>query len=113
MTTPITSFRDFWPFYLGQHSRRRTRQLHVMGTTLAVLCLAVGIQLDSAAWLLAAPVVGYGLAWFSHAFVEGNRPATLQFPLYSFQADLLMCLLSYTGRLDAELRRHGIHEPRP
>ena len=32
------------------------------------------------AFLLAAPVVGYGFAWYSHFKFEKNKPATFQAP---------------------------------
>ena len=36
MTTPTTgfaSFREFYPFYLGEHSNRTSRRLHVTAET--------------------------------------------------------------------------------
>ncbi|QDO86779.1 DUF962 domain-containing protein [Shewanella psychropiezotolerans] len=40
--------------------------------------------------LILLPVVGYGFAWVGHFMFEKNRPATFQYPLYSFLADWVM-----------------------
>lgn len=58
-----------------------------------------------------APVLGYGMAWYSHFFVEGNRPATFGHPVWSFLCDYRMFALILTGRIDAELARLRIHPP--
>jgi hypothetical protein len=34
------SFAEFYPFYLGEHSRRSCRRLHFIGSSLALGCLA-------------------------------------------------------------------------
>ncbi len=84
------TFEEFWPFYVKEHQKKSTRILHFIGTTGAMACLAGGL-LTKRRWLLAvAPVVGYGPAWISHFFVEGNMPATFKHPLWSLRADLVM-----------------------
>lgn len=105
MSEPIRNFAEFWPYYLGEHSRPGTRVLHLMGTTLAI-CLAVA-AVFTGHWLLlfAALVCGYAFAWVGHFFVEHNRPATFRYPLWSFAADFKMWWVALTGRLSSELRR--------
>ena len=87
------SYREFWPFYVRQHMRPATRWLHFVGTA-GVLALAAAAALDGNAWLLAAmPPCGYGFAWFAHAFVERNRPATFTHPVWSLIGDFHMFAL--------------------
>jgi hypothetical protein len=102
------SFREFWPFYLREHSKPRTRALHYAGTSLVVL-IALGAIVTGTWWLLAMmPVAGYGFAWASHAAVERNRPATFTYPGWSLKADFLMWWLWLSGRLGPELEAAGV-----
>ena len=104
----FSSFAEFWPFYLREQSRPRTRALHYAGTSLVLLIAAAALATASW-WLLAAvPIAGYGLAWGSHAAVERNRPATFTHPLWSLRADFRMWRLWLTGRIDRELRAAGV-----
>ncbi len=79
--------------------------MHVGGTSLAVLVILVAVLSGHLLWLIAAPVIGYGCAWGSHAFIERNRPATFTYPLWSLFGDLRMLGLWLTGGLAAEVAR--------
>ncbi len=105
MSDRIQSFAQFWPYYLGEHSRPGTRALHLVGTTLALLLLLSAVT-TARWWLLpGALVCGYAFAWVGHFFVEHNRPATFRYPLWSFAADFKMWFAAVTGRLPGELQR--------
>jgi hypothetical protein len=102
------SFAEFWPFYLREHARPRTRALHYAGTSL-VIAIAIGaMAMGRGLWLLAIPLAGYGFAWVAHFAVEKNRPATFTYPLWSLAADFKMWWLWLTGRLGPELERAGL-----
>jgi hypothetical protein len=102
------SFAEFWPFYLQEHARPKTRGLHYIGTSLVVL-IALAALVSGNYWLLIAmPVAGYFFAWISHWRVEHNRPATFTYPLWSLAADFKMWWLWLTGRLGPELRKAGV-----
>ena len=108
MTEKFGSFREFWPFYLREHSRPMTRALHYIGTTLVVL-IALAALFAGEWWiLLAMPLAGYFFAWIAHFRVERNRPATFTYPLWSLAADFRMWWLWLTGRLKPELDRAGV-----
>lgn len=84
------NFRDFWPFYLSQHQNPTNRFLHFIGTTMAIVVLALSILSHNKRLLFLIPVVSYGPAWIGHFFFEKNRPATFKAPLFSLLGDLKM-----------------------
>lgn len=93
------SFADFYPFYLGEHAKRTTRRLHFLGSALALACLLELSFSGNLAWLVAALMLGYGVAWISHLLFEKNRPATFRHPLYSLMGDWLMFWQILTGKI--------------
>ena len=109
----LTTFAQFWPFYVSEHSRPATRALHFAGTTLVAAALVTAVARGSAWWLLAAPVLGYGPAWVAHFFIEKNRPATFTYPLWSLRGDLRMWWLIVRGRMGPEVEQaRRLYPPR-
>lgn len=104
----LIRFAEFWPYYLREHSRPRTRALHYLGTTLVILCLAAGIATGRGLPFWLAPVAGYVFAWIGHLAIERNRPATFCHPLWSLAADFAMYGCWLSGRLGPELARAGV-----
>jgi hypothetical protein len=94
-----TTFREFYPFYLSEHTNRTCRRLHFVGSSLALGCLAALIVTGNLWWLPAGLVAGYGFAWIGHFFFEKNRPASFKQPLYSFIGDWVMYKDIWTGRI--------------
>jgi hypothetical protein len=99
------SFSEFWPHYVAEHSDPRTRMLHLVGTFIALGCVAYFIGIGKW-WLFPLALIpGYGMAWIGHFFIEKNKPATFQYPLWSFIGDYKMIGLMLTGKMDAEIAR--------
>lgn len=108
MSNRIQSFADFWPYYLREHARPKTRALHYVGTTLVVGIALFALLSGRTGLFIAVPFAGYGFAWIAHFVVEKNRPATFTHPLWSLAADFKMWALWLTGRLGPELDRAGV-----
>jgi hypothetical protein len=99
MSAAFASFREFYPFYLGQHANRICRRLHFIGSALLLIVLIAACATAHWAWLWALPVIGYGFAWVGHFFFEKNRPATFTHPFYSFAGDWVMFVQMLRGRI--------------
>src|ERR1700683_4997749 len=101
------TYPEFWARYLAAHSDRRSRAVHVAGTGGALVLLGLAAVTRDWRWLVAAPLVGYGFAWFGHFVFEGNKPETFGHPFWSLYSDLRMLALFLAGRVAAELKRIG------
>jgi len=81
------TFRDFYSFYLREHTNRTSRRLHFAGTSLALALLILTVS--TRIWWIAAValVEGYAFAWAGHFFFEHNKPATFKHPWFSLMGD--------------------------
>ena len=84
------SFKAFYPYYLSEHSNPICRGLHYIGSSIALVILGYALVSGNYLWILVGLVQGYAFAWTGHFFFEHNRPATFQYPLWSFMGDWVM-----------------------
>lgn len=95
----FTTFADFYPFYLSEHTNRVSRRLHFTGTSIA-LVLLIAAAVTQTGWLVALALVqGYAFAWVGHFFFEHNKPATFKYPLFSFMGDWRLWWEIITGKI--------------
>ncbi len=99
-----SNFNNFWPEYVCAHSQPGTRAIHFVGTLAGWVLLAAAILLQRW-WIAGALFLPYALASVSHFFVEHNRPASFQHPLWSWWADQRMVALMLAGKMKQEVRR--------
>lgn len=95
----FNSFKEFYPYYLSEHSDRTCRTLHYIGSVLVLMCLFYAVSTSQYVYLWALPVIGYGFAWIGHFFFEHNKPATFKYPFYSFLGDWVMLKDACLGRI--------------
>lgn len=93
------SFKDFYPFYLSQHSDMVCRRLHVAGSLTVLAALAWVLLSQQWLWLCVVPFIGYGFAWVGHFGFEKNKPASFKRPLYSFMGDWCMYRDIWVGKI--------------
>lgn len=99
------SFAEFWPVYVRAHSSWGTRVLHCVGTMLGWGILVAAVVMRTWWWIALALVAPYALAWIGHFFVEHNRPASFEHPLWSWWADQKMVAMMLMGKMGEEVKR--------
>lgn len=100
MAQRITSYSEFYQYYLTEHQNKTSRILHFTGTFLVFVLLVLAIlQGWGWRWIL-VPVVGYGFAWIGHAFFEKNKPATFKYPFWSLISDFKLFFEILFGKKD-------------
>lgn len=99
------TFKEFWPFYLLEHSNPTNRLLHFLGSLIALIFLGAAIYYQNLFYVLGSVVSGYAFAWVGHFLIEHNRPATFTYPLKSFFADWLMFFYILTGQISKQLKK--------
>ena len=73
------TFKDFYPYYLSEHSNKYTKLMHFMVTYKTVKRILKS-------------------SWLGHFFIEKNKPATFKYPFYSFIGDHKMYLEILQGK---------------
>lgn len=99
MSQTFNSFKEFYPFYLGEHANLTCRRLHFVGSSLILLDILYVVVTGNLLALLLIPLLGYGFAWVGHFFYEHNKPATFKYPFYSLMGDWVMYKDILTGKL--------------
>lgn len=93
------TFKEFYPFYLSEHSNKTCRLLHFIGTTLVLVLLIIGLVSGNYQIFWFLPLAGYGFAWIGHFVFEKNKPASFKQPFYSFAGDWVMYTQILMGKV--------------
>jgi hypothetical protein len=95
----FNSFKEFYPYYLNEHSNQTCRQLHFVGSTLVLVLMVLGFWTSKTGYFFMMPIAGYAFAWVGHFFFEQNKPATFKYPLYSLIGDWKMFFQMLNGKV--------------
>ena len=105
MSQKFNSFQNFGNL-LTAHRKPATRFCHYVATV-----IGVGFALGGF-WDLVANATrhsfGYSMAVASHPLIEGNKALVGSHAVWAAISDLKMFGLAASGRLEAELVKHGI-----
>lgn len=94
-----STFKDFYPYYLSEHSNKWNKVMHFIGTSLFFVTLTICIYFANPWLIFSVIVTPYLFAWIGHFFIEKNKPATFQYPLWSLAGDFKMYFELMTGKL--------------
>jgi len=98
MPQEFANYEEFFKFYLEQHSQEGNRLLHACGTILGLVVLIGAMATRHYVWALLWIPIAYGFAWTGHFLIEGNKPATLGHPWWSFISDFRILGLMVSGK---------------
>eukprot|EP00088_Acartia_fossae_P031665 TRINITY_DN3249_c0_g2_i1.p1 TRINITY_DN3249_c0_g2~~TRINITY_DN3249_c0_g2_i1.p1 ORF type:complete len:152 (-),score=8.00 TRINITY_DN3249_c0_g2_i1:31-486(-) len=89
---PFQSFASFYPYYVCEHLKPGTKLFHFVGTGNLILLMTYTVISGQslAASIVFGTIQAYGFAWFSHFMIEQNKPATFNYPFFSFLGDFKM-----------------------
>lgn len=103
--TPKMTFAEFFEFYKGQHKDPRCRWMHFHGIHAGILAAVIGVSVTGSWWAVIPGILtGYAFSIPSHAWYEGNKPASFGRPWwryvpYSFMSDWRMWFEIWQGKL--------------
>ena len=86
MPRTVTDFQAIW---CAVRTLQHCRRLHFVGSSLGLLSCSKKRYVAA----------GYACAWVGHLFFEHNKPATFQYPVYSFMGDWVMYKDMITGKI--------------
>ena len=98
MAREYQSFKEFYLYYLTEHEKSGTRFFHFAGTSLFLGWIALSTVYAEPIYILYGVINAYGFAWISHFFIEKNKPATFQYPLWSLMSDFKLYYELITGK---------------
>ena len=104
----ISTYAEFWPYYLREHAQPATRAFHYFGTALGIAIAVWAVATGRWAFIPLMFLAGYFFAWVSHGLIERNKPATFTYPLWSLASDFKMLFHFVTGTMGRELQKSGV-----
>ena len=98
------SFNEYYQYYLTLHQKKATKIFHIIGNFVTVIYIMIIVNLSFfnnyfAIGLLLSPFIVYPFAWYSHFFIEKNKPAAWSKPVWAKLCDWRMIYEVFTGKI--------------
>lgn len=99
------TFKDYYQFYLQNHSKRWTKICHMIGqfATLYYLWAIIYVMINVSFWFFPAlfltPIIVYPFAWGSHFYIEKNKPLAFSRPIWAKACDWVMLFHILIGKV--------------
>jgi hypothetical protein len=95
----FASFREFYPYYMAEHSNRTCRRLHFIGSSISLVAGTISVLTLNPLFMIGGVLTAYGFAWYAHFAFEKNKPAAWKYFRYSFIGDWVMFSQILTGKI--------------
>jgi len=99
MSKKYKNLESFYAYYLTEHENLWNKRLHFIGTSISMTLFIYSLLSFKLYLIPLCFICAYGFAWTGHFFIEKNKPATFQYPLYSFLSDFIMFYQILTGKI--------------
>ena len=99
------NFDEYYKYYLTLHQKRSTKIFHIIGniTTLVYIIASIYLSFCNVIFLpmlIISPFIVYPFAWYSHLFIEKNKPAAWSNPIWAKMCDWRMIYEVFTGKIN-------------
>ena len=99
------NFDEYYKYYLTLHQKRSTKIFHIIGNITTLFYIAASIYLSVCntvflPMLAISPFIVYPFAWYSHLFIEENKPAAWSKPIWAKMCDWRMIYEVFTGKIN-------------
>lgn len=98
------NFDEYYKYYLTLHQKSSTKIFHIIGNIATIIYILIAIKLSFVnlfflPMLLISPFIIYPFAWYSHLFLEKNKPAAWSNPIWAKMCDWRMIYEVLTGTI--------------
>ncbi len=102
MNERITTYREYWVYHIGQHSKSGNRVLHYLGSASAVILLTL-VPVFQIWWPIPLAIAcAFVPGMIGHVLIEHSPRENQHYPLWAIASDLRMLVLFLRGRAARE-----------